>query len=43
MDHFTKMAYYIPMNLTISVAKLAKVFINTIFKDYGTPMGITLD
>lgn len=43
MDRFTKMAYYTPVNLTISAAELAKVFINTIFKDYGTPIGITLD
>ena len=29
------------MNATISVAKLTKVFVNTIFKDYRTLTSIT--
>ena len=43
MDRFTKMARYIPVTATIGAAELAEVFINTIFKDYGTPTGITSD
>ncbi len=43
MDRFTKMARYILANATINAAELAEVFVNTIFKDYGTPAGITSD
>jgi hypothetical protein len=43
VDRFTKMARYIPVNATIDAAELAEVFMNTIFKDYGTPAGITSD
>ena len=43
MDQFTKMARYIPVNATIGAAELAEVFVNTIFKDYRTPTGITSD
>ena len=37
------MAWYVPVNATINALELAEVFMNTIFKDYGTPIGITLD
>ncbi len=43
VDRFTKMARYVPVNATIDARELAEVFINTIFKDYGTPRGITSD
>lgn len=43
VDRFTKMARYIPVNDTIDAPELAEVFMNTIFKDYGTPEGITSD
>ncbi len=43
MDRFTKMARYIPVNATIDAPELAEVFMNTVFKDYGTPVGITSD
>ncbi|KFY17374.1 hypothetical protein V491_05015 [Pseudogymnoascus sp. VKM F-3775] len=43
VDRFTKMARYIPVNSTITALELAETFINTIFKDYSTPTGITSD
>lgn len=43
VDRFTKTARYIPVNATITASELAETFINTIFKDYGTPAGITSD
>lgn len=43
MDRLTKMARYIPVTATIDAPELAEVFVNTIFKDYGTPTGITTD
>jgi len=43
VDRFTKMARYIPVCKTITSQELADVFMNSIFKDFGTPRGITLD
>ena len=37
------MACYILVTANIDALELAEVFVNTIFKDYSTPTGITTD
>lgn len=43
INRFTKMACYIPVNAIIDAPELVEVFMNTIFKDYGTLSSITSD
>jgi hypothetical protein len=37
------MAWYILVNATINALELVEVFMNTIFKDYGMLISITLN
>lgn len=41
IDQLIKMGWYVPINATIDAIELVEVFINTIFKDYGTLVSIT--
>jgi hypothetical protein len=43
VNKFIKIAYYILINATINVAKLIKVFMNIIFKDYKALINITFN
>ena len=41
IDRFTKMARYIAVRKSMDTAELVDIYINTIFKDFGCPKGIT--
>ncbi len=43
VDRFSKMVRYLPVCKTITASELADIFVNSIWKDYGTPDGITTD
>ena len=43
IDRFTKIARYIAVRKSMDTAELADIYMNTIFKDFGCPKGITTD
>ena len=43
VDRYTKMAKYIPTQVTITSSKLADLFIQEILRSYGLPKGIVSD
>jgi hypothetical protein len=41
VDIFMKLAWYIPTKKIINTSELVDLFIQYIFKDFGSPKGIT--
>ena len=40
VDRYTKMALYLPTVKTITITKLADLFLNEVVRYFGTPKGI---
>src|SRR3954463_688690 len=43
VDHFTKVAHFIPVKTTYTSAKLAKIYMSRIVSLHGVPKGIVSD
>ena len=40
INHYTKIALYLPTVKTITITKLADLFLNKVVRHFGTPRGI---
>ncbi len=43
VDRYTKMALYLPIVKTITIAELVDLFLNKVLRRFGTPKGIISD